>query len=767
MAAFVFVVIAGILLLAAGGFIKAYWSGFATELGAATARALAVRRRRHRALRSALQTARAGGAPARILAVGRAQGSDVIEHVLSRVDRPPAVAALTTAISASSGPFAGKTPVIVGVGRNSMPLLRAARADPRLKGAPATFAVGVDAEGYELGIEHASGDLWSQCDAAMEWAATALSRGVGDFIAVLLDTPVTGSWSDDKDLDLSRLFETIFRDRSRTTWLTYNEPIDPSAWPDEVIVELQLPVNDAMQAFSAAGLPVLHVKRRVSDRSVVMASADAVALLLMLMSPGPRIIAPAAPPDVAAILPPYSAAITLALEPATRSGTAYVGRDLTIARDVEELLLATGVRISTLDYDTLLPLSIYRGQVTAWLVASPMHVVSSQPGYRPSADTVDDASIQWLLQATASNDNQVAAAVLASHGRAWIEAAPPRPAIEPIKRAMKAFPAHTRAHLWAHYLTALDSALRLNNPSEEWFTQHWCDLADATELGPLFRAERMEFSRLRGELEVACKHATILVTSLRTAATPITPTRAYALGTANFLVANLLRRGGRYDIAREFIDRAVTVLDESVPSHRIELQHCRYATSVCESMQGVATVTSSYEWPSGQAIFGRSLVTLANSHAAWFIADYSRAIEFAEEACRGFESIGYQRYAARADELKTLLANWADRAGSPVAHMTAGGSVPLSELLSAKGEIKMLRPMRPSRALSLLQFAVAFAKQPNAARTIELPTCITLEENGEFTLVTPPDINSFKRAERVLRSVMGIGARTRVPLAAD
>jgi hypothetical protein len=184
-------------------------------------------------------------------------------------------------------------------------------------------------------------------------------------------------------------------------------------------------------------------------------------------------------------------------------------------------------------------------------------------------------------------------------------------------------------------------------------------------------------------------------------------------------------------------------------------------------MQGVATVTSSYEWPSGQAIFGRSLVTLANSHAAWFIADYNRAIEFAEEAHQGFDSIGYQRYAARADELTTLLANWADLARNPVAQMAAGDSVSLSELLSAKGEVKILRPMRPSRALSLLQFAVAFAKQPNAAQVIELPTCITLEENGEFTPVTPPDANSFKRAERVLRSVMGIGARARVPLAAD
>ena len=600
----------------------------------------------------------------------------------------------------------------------------------------------------------------------MEWAADALSHGVGDFVAILLDTPITGSWSEDADLDLSHLFEAIFRDRSRTTWLSYNEPIDPTAWPDEVIVEFQAPVDDAIRVLTAAGLPPPHIRRRISDQSVVMASVDVVALVLMLTSPAHSVAGSGNPTNVAAVLPPYSAAITLALEPATQSGAGYVGRDLTTARDVEDLLLATGVRILTVDHDAPLSLSIYRGQVTAWQIASPIHS-ASLPDSHLSVDSTDGAAMQWLLQAITSNDDQVAAAVLASHGRAWIEATNPQSAIEPIRRTMAVFPEHTRAHLWARYLTALDSALRLNNPAEEWFTQQWCDLAGATELGPLFHAERMEFSRLRGELEVACKHATALVTMLRTASTPLTQTYAYALGTANFLIANLLRRGGRYEIARAFIDQAVSILEEDIPSHRIELQHCRYATSVCESMQGVATVTSSYEWPSGQAVFGRSLVTLANSNAAWFIADYSRAIEFAEEARQGFESIGYGRYAGRAGELTSLLANWAALAGKPVVPLTSSGSISLAELLAAKGEIKILQGMRPSRALSLLQFAVAFAKQPNATREIQLPTCIALEEDGEFVLVTPSAANSFKRAERALRNAMGIGARTRVPLAAD
>ena len=445
----VFLVVAAILILAAGAFMKAYWSGLATELGASTARALAGRRSRHRALRSALQTARAGAAPAKALgAISGVQGSDAIERVLSRVDRPPAVTALATAVSDDTGPLAGKVPIVVSVGRHAIPLLRSVRTDPQLKTAPTAFAVGASAGGPESGVEQASGDLWSQLNTAMEWAADTLSHGVGDFVAVLLDTPITGSWSDDADLDLPRLFEVIFRDRSRATWLSYNEPIDPTAWPEEIIVEFQAPVDDAIHVLAAAGLSPPHIRRRVSDQSVVMASVDVVALVLMLTSSIHSITGTGSPTNVAAVLPPYSAAITLALEPATQSGAGDVGRDLTAARNVEDLLLATGVRILTVGYErpSLVVNLSWPGK--NWLGKSPLQFHSvSLPGSRLSVDSTDDAAMQWLLQAITSSDDQVAAAVLASHGRAWIEAASPQSAIEPIRRPWRCSP-NTRERIF-------------------------------------------------------------------------------------------------------------------------------------------------------------------------------------------------------------------------------------------------------------------------------------------------------------------------------
>lgn len=761
-------VLAGILFLAVGAFVRAYWSGFAAELGADTARVWAGRRRRRQELRSALAIARSGGAPARILAaVTDTHGVDVVDRVLSRAQRSPGLVALTAAVKSSSSPFVGQVPVVIGIGQNAVPLLRSTLADPQLKTGLKAFAVAAAApESTDIAIEHASGNLWTQLDAAIIWAQKALSRRDGDFLAIMVSTPITGNWPDDSDLDLTRLFGSIFEDRSRTTWLSYNEPVDVSVWPDEVVVDFPIRADDAARALAESGFPALRIQRNISEKSVIMSAPDAVDLLSLLISSSPASAKRGVALQAAASLPPYSAALTLALEPATQTGMGYVGRDLAAARDIEDVLAASGIRVATVNQGTLLPLSIYRGHVTAWQVPSIAIGVSSSPVHRTGMNTANDITVRWLSQAIASNDEQISAAVLSSHGRAWLEATHPISMINAIRQATVAFPERTRAHLWAHYLLALDSALRLNNPAADWFNQHWCSLADATELGPLFHAERMEFSRLRGEIEAACGYATALMKMLRDNSAAATPTRAYAIGTSNFLLANLLRRGGRYDIAQSFINRGVSLLDEGVPSHRIELQHCRYATSVCESMQGVATVTSGYEWPSGQAVFGRSLVTLANSHAAWFIADHSRAIEFAEEARRGFESIGYQRYATRAEQLANLIANWAELAGTPVMPTLSENAL-VAELISAKGDIGLLQDLRPSRALSLLQFAVAFAKQPSATREVRLPPCITLTENQEFVPTVPATAPSFKRAERILRGAMGIGTKTRVPLAAD
>jgi hypothetical protein len=79
----------------------------------------------------------------------------------------------------------------------------------------------------------------------------------------------------------------------------------------------------------------------------------------------------------------------------------------------------------------------------------------------------------------------------------------------------------------------------------------------------------------------------------------------------------------------------------------------------------------------------------------------------------------------------------------------------------------MLTDERPSRALSLLQFAITFAANPGNARQIALPRYIAVDDDGSISLRTPAPATSFVDAEQSLRAIMGVGADIRVPLAVD
>jgi hypothetical protein len=48
-----------------------------------------------------------------------------------------------------------------------------------------------------------------------------------------------------------------------------------------------------------------------------------------------------------------------------------------------------------------------------------------------------------------------------------------------------------------------------------------------------------------------------------------------------------------------------------------------------------------------------------------------------------------------------------------------------------------------------------------------LPQVIATGEDGAFALYTPPVTASYEEAEQSLRTLLGIGADIRVPLAAD
>lgn len=251
---------------------------------------------------------------------------------------------------------------------------------------------------------------------------------------------------------------------------------------------------------------------------------------------------------------------------------------------------------------------------------------------------------------------------------------------------------------------------------------------------------------------------------------PITATigsTLYAQATARYVAANTLRRGGRYDRARDLIDAAVAAYNPDIPAHRIELTHGTYVIAVCDSLRGAATARTT-NVGAGQAVFARSLVTLANSHASWFVEDYDRAVDFAQQARAGFTTIGYQRYADRSRDLARLIADWARRSGRPVT--PTGQPDPRVDALLATppaGTADQLATERPSRALSLIYFATAFSKDPDAPRTVALPSYIAVNDQGAFVLRSPAPATSFRDAEQQLRAVLGVATDPRLPLAAD
>jgi len=219
-------------------------------------------------------------------------------------------------------------------------------------------------------------------------------------------------------------------------------------------------------------------------------------------------------------------------------------------------------------------------------------------------------------------------------------------------------------------------------------------------------------------------------------------------------------------MARGLIVEAASILDPRVPSHRIELTHAEYGLSVCDGMFGVASVSQSGLWSQHEAVFGRSLVTLANSHASWFVSDFERAHQFAEDARNGFASIGYGRYAARAARLSSLLQDWASRCGSPIKGNVVRDPSVDALLSTPSGLAVSFATDRPSRALSLLQFTRAFGETAEP-REVELPIFVASEVDGGLVVFRPPPASSFAEAEQVIRTAIGVDSGSRVPLAVD
>lgn len=644
---------------------------------------------------------------------------------------------------------------------------------------PAIIAVGADARRIAAGRAAAAidstegGALIARVGAAVDQAAAAVRSGAADTIAVVLSMPLSGSWAGDASLDLARLFASIFRHRDCPVWLAYEEPIDVSSWPEEVFLETPDSPEQLIERLCEAGLAELRVTPPVViGRSLRLGRELAARALLLLTAEGEQ--RGRTPPilPAASVRPNYASFIALGL----RSGTALDSqgrseRNQEVAIDLQRAMQEGGIRLIGVPpggASGLLPLTPYRGQLVSW---RPATIASPEPIAAAAMERLQHTAqgVEDLERALREGDTIQAAETLATFGRAWIETSEAPYYRDLLERVCRGFDESSEVALWARYLVALDAALRESQPHKSWFDGRACELAARHgALGLLYRAERMEFTRLQEDLPGAVRLASQLAAQLKDPRVSKGVGQVYASATAHFVLANVLRAGGRYDLARRHVVLAGGAYDPRYPSHAVEAMHCRYALAVCDAIDGVPHVEQLSDVDAGQLVFARSLVTLTNSQAAWFVNDLQRATQFARDARDGFRSIGYERHAGRAQRLTALFELWTDLRDDKAPRAPESFVVScVMDAVRPTREPLDLRDLRPSAALAVLQFAVTFVPDPSVHREVSLPAVIQSDTEYRLELVRPQPALSPAQANSDLRQLMGVGQDCAVPLLPD
>ncbi|MDH6260009.1 alpha/beta fold hydrolase [Bradyrhizobium sp. BR13661] len=380
-----------------------------------------------------------------------------------------------------------------------------------------------------------------------------------------------------------------------------------------------------------------------------------------------------------------------------------------------------------------------------------------------------------LAQAIAEGNEYAAAHLVASKGRSWIETAESDRAIELFGQVVERFQSSSPAFIWSAYLMALARLFRFRENSSTAFDRISEHEAGVLGLRPLILAEKMEFARKRGDRNAALGFGNELLQLLPDDEVPSEAGASYAIGTAHFILGNLLRFGGNYHQAKLAISKARRFFRPTILSHQIELAHCHYALAICSSMTGV-----SHEEALAPAIgpelrpFAEALLTLVNSHSEWAMGRLSEAADLASHASEAFSQIRYVSYANRAQKLESLLQVWRrlDLGGSPdrAVALAPDHATLVRAMLgdqNARGSLlDHIHVMRPSELLGLLQFASAYnANWAENIGELRHPPVLVLEERR----LRWESSRSYSLADcdRKLRLLMNVPQEILVPLIAD
>lgn len=726
-----------------GAVLKPFWQGLSQELGAAAARGLvrhggerrarrAAARARSRAARGAID-ALTSRAPLALPAPGAPAPDD---------DSPW----LAPGLRLSPGPLASGTATVIWIGADAQErALAAPPPGPRIAGHRA-----VTAGGHRLGPDasrFADGPLEDRLAEALADADRDIEQGRATFVALIARLPLTGGYAADREIDLDTLFGPVLA--GRDTWLTWLTPVDTSQWGDDAYLTGPGGADATERALVELGFGFTRPPVPVGEALRLSPSDAARAVLALAGESAPDLV------DATGEAPQYAArAAAVVSRAAVDQGRAQVSVEGMPGLGAIAKAAGYSLRFASADAAVDIDLDEIARQFTAY-------AVPPRPRPLPAAARGDSAGAR-LDEAVRERDAPLATSALVREGRAWIEAQDAAQRMASVESALATFGRDSEPGAWAHFLIALERALRLRDAPSEAFADS--EAVARYGIADLYDAEAMEFARLRGDLDLACRLASPLMARLARDEDPRTDAERYARGTGRFLVANLLRNGGLYRQAETWIRSAESLLDDSRPAQEAEILHCRYALGVCAAMAGRVLLQPMDSRDPRSNVFARALLELSNSHAAWLERDLSRAVVAAGEAQALFSGIGYQRYAQRAADLRWLLLAWQRlSAGDRQADLPDA----LARLIAGRPSDPPidLSEMRPSRALGLLQFAVRFRHDAQSPPVL-LPTVLA-GEDGRLVRRAMPQAECAADADRDLRVAMAVPRGADVPLLAD
>lgn len=635
-----------------------------------------------------------------------------------------------------------------------------------------------------LRMEVFEGDAKHKISDAVSNATALVASGAGDYFCVTCHAVLHELFDrGDTRFDIAKFFGTIFSDYTISTWFTYREPGVPDKWPEEVLLKadcepqsLLLLAQEICRRHSS--MRDLEPSAHVLGDHVRLNRTLAMEVLAKLFYL----------PDILHEIEERSTAVDhsqltniLWYAIGDRAREASRANITTISQPTGSFIACWeryGVTVLGLTEDGgshRLPVAESQTRVIAWRLAG-NESRASQLTDQPSPDPQIEESILMELalakQAVRNREDDLLSALLAAKGRSWVESRNATEALAMLADICNSYSKDSAVYLWSHYLLKLFKLFSGGAVEPEDFSLELATNASQFGLGPLFKAERMEFCRKCSELD----EAITIANSIRSHMNPsrLTDTTRYVHGTAAFLLGNMLRHGGLYHRAWEHVAFAQSLFRADSAAQATELAHCYYAKAVCVAMTGKSQFDAPFEGErhTDGARFATALITLSYSHAAWFVGDVMRARQSALQAADQFADLRYTKYAARAKDLASLLGWWQSlESGQRLNFQVENGNVAeiVRALIGQASDFSKLSAqfssLRPSVAIGLLQFWRRFG-QKDESHEVLLPPIMREEAGSGFSWIARESV-PIGQADQILREACSIPPALRVPLIAD